>query len=806
MTISAIWEPMTSGRFGPLWLALGPFLVAIFYYLGAEAAFTIGTLTQQFAPFWPPNVVLLCALLIAPQRHWPLYIAAAFPAHVLAESGVAMPLQQLLAAFGCNVLVALLNALAVTRLLRGPAWLCNLRNASLYLLFGAIVNPAVVAFAAGFEPTLGDGDPGNYGQFWWRWYLANALANLTLTPVFLSWFWNGSRPAWRAPNRARLFEASLLAAGLVISCTVAFGIPLTEATENFFPALLYLPVPLLLAASVRFGGRGASGAILIITVMVLFRAMHGAEPFAGMPPGHTVLSVQLFLAVLAVPAILLAALVEELRGTNDRLSTVLDGVSDGYYTLDRDGEIVAINAKGAAWCGHDSPGELIGRKYWDIPAQRAPDAEWVRHAIQSGAAVRGEFSLPDGRWSEIRAYPSADGVSIFCHDITEQRAAEGAARSTQRLLQSSLDALTAQVAILDSTGEIIAVNASWGKAAELLARIGECYFIGANYIEECARSRPHQRRVASGLRRVLQGELSEFRCEYASDIVERTWIQLRCTRFGSGPQLRLVVACEDITEVKTTEASLRRLTGKLLKSQDEARRRLARELHDATAQNLLGATLGIGQALRLSPKLKPVARAALEESRALIEQSQREIRTVSYLLHPPMLDEAGLPAALRWLCEGFSKRTEIALHLNVAADIGRLPGDIEAALFRIAQEALANVHRHSEATEVHLALEQGISSEIGSIIALTIRDNGKGMPIGMVEASEAGRHLVDVPTIGIGLAGMRERLRQFGGCLQVGSGSLGTTVHVTVPLPASDEMPIEKGSAAVAEMVPFPRT
>src|SRR4029077_3041690 len=175
--------------------------------------------------------------------------------------------------------------------------------------------------------------------------------------------------------------------------------------------------------------------------------------------------------------------------------------------------------------------------------------------------------------------------------------------------------------------------------------------------------------------------------------------------------------------------------------------RSARELHDATAQTLLGATLGIGQALRLSPKLKPVARAALEESRALIEQSQREIRTVSYLLHPPMLDEAGLPAALRWLCEGFSKRTEIAVHLNLAAGIGRLPGDIEAALFRVAQEALANVHRHSEATEVRLSLDLGVSSEIGSMIALTIKDNGKGMPIGIVGGSESGRHLVGVPTI-----------------------------------------------------------
>src|SRR2546430_923995 len=140
MTISAIWEPIASGRFRPLWLTLGPFLVAIFYYLGAEAAFAIGTLTQQFAPFWPPNVVLLCALLIAPQRHWPLCIAAAFPAHVLAESGVAMPLPQLLAAFGCNVLITLLNAIALNRILRDPTGLRSLRNSSPYILVAVILN------------------------------------------------------------------------------------------------------------------------------------------------------------------------------------------------------------------------------------------------------------------------------------------------------------------------------------------------------------------------------------------------------------------------------------------------------------------------------------------------------------------------------------------------------------------------------------------------------------------------------------------------------------------------------------------
>jgi len=782
MSISALWEPMASERARPLWLMLGPFVAAILYYLGAEAAFAIGTLTQQFAPFWPPNVVLLCALLVAPRRHWPLYIAAASPAHVLAERGVAMPLAQLLAAFGCNVCVALLNAAAISRLLRRPARLGNLRNASFYLLAAAAVNPAVVALAAGFEPILGDGNPQQYWEFWWRWYLANALGNLTLTPVFLTWFWKGSWAGWQPTQRRRLLEALLLTVGLVISCTFAFDMPLTKATENLFPALLYLPVPLLLAAAVRFGGKGASGAILVITVMVLFRTMHPG-PFAADPAGQSVLSVQLFLAVFAIPAILLAALVEELKRTNDRLNTVLDGISDGYYTLDRDQRIVAINSKGAAWWGQSSPAELIGRDYREIAGGRAPDPSWVREAMQAGEVVRGEFSLPDGRWSEIRAYPSAAGLSIFCHDISEQRAAERNVRNAQRLLQSSLDALTAQVAILDSTGEIIAVNAAWQKAAELLARIGESYFVGANYIEECERSRPHQRMVAAGLRRILENETNEFRCEYASDIVEGVWIQLRCTRFGFGTQLRLVVACEDITEVKAAETSLRRLTGKLLRSQDEAHRRIARELHDATAQNLLGAMLGIGQALRWGAKLKQTARAALEESRALIEQSQREIRTVSYLLHPPMLDEAGLPAALRWLCEGFAKRTDIATDLRVEPEIRRLPREMEAALFRITQEALTNVHRHSGSTTARVALELQAASG-SSDIMLTVEDDGKGMPAGLAEAIGSGKRSRDVQSLGIGLAGMRERLHQFGGRLAVHSSSKGTAVRIRVPFAA----------------------
>src|SRR5258707_6429630 len=354
--------------------------------------------------------------------------------------------------------------------------------------------------------------------------------------------------------------------------------------------------------------------------------------------------------------------------------------------------------------------------------------------------------------------------------------------------------MTAQVAIVDGTGKIVAVNAAWQRVAELLAEVGEHCFVGTNYVEQCEHGRPHQREIASGLRRLIRGELNEFRYAFASDVAKGTWLQLRGARFCVGAELRLVVACEDITEVKAAEGSLRRLTGRLLRSQDETGRRIARELHDATAQNLLGATLGIGQVLRSLPRLKETARVTLEESRALIEQSQREIRTVSYLLHPPMLDEAGLPAALRWFCDGFAKRTEIAVELDIARDIGRMPEDIEAALFRVAQEALTNVHRHSGAAKARLGLRLGGSPGDALVVLLEVEDNGKGMLAETVGPAGSAKQTHNIQSTGIRLAGMRERLHQFGGSWHIDSSSHGTTVRVSVPLPIAAGTPIEKGS------------
>jgi signal transduction histidine kinase/integral membrane sensor domain MASE1 len=785
MTTSAIAEPFSTGLLRLRWSALAPVLVAGAYYIGAEAAFAIGTLTQQFAPFWPPNVVLFCALLWAPRRHWPIYIAAVFPAHLVAELGVAMPLPQLLAAFGCNVSVALLNACALRWLLREPPWLGSLRNASLYLVTAVILIPAAVALAAGFEPMLGDGDPKWYWQFWARWYLSNALANLTLAPIVLAVWGEGLRRPFGKPRWGRVIEASVIAAALIASCSAAFDTQLTRIVADFAPAMLYLPVPLLVAAAVRFGAKGAGAGILVVTVMVLFGAMHSHGPFAGVSPDHNVLSVQLFLAVIAIPTILLAAVVEELRRTNDRLSAMLNGISDCYYTLDRGGLITAANTIGAAWLGAPKPKDLVGRNFWEITRDRPQEQAWVQRAMETGIPAHGEVQSSNGRWVDVHAYPAAGGVSIFCHETTERRAAERDVRNTQVLLQSSLDALTAYIAILDSTGKIIATNSAWRQIAEALKGTGECYMLGTNYVEECERARPHQRMIAAGLRQLMRGEVEEFRLEYASDVLEGGWLQMRGTCFGAGADLRLVVAHVDISEIKASESALRRLTGQLMRSQDDERRRISRELHDSTAQNLLGAALGISQALRLVPRLKRTAKAALEESRALIDESQREIRTVSYLLHPPMLDVAGLPAALRWLCEGFGKRTEIAVELHTEPGIERLPAELEAALFRIAQEGLTNVHRHSGATKAEVSLSLAQRAGSAQHIELAIEDNGRGMPVASAGQSGLNRRSRGAQSMGVGLAGMRERLHQFGGKMEIDSGPQGTTVRVSAPLPVN---------------------
>jgi signal transduction histidine kinase len=512
-------------------------LVGLAYYLGAQAAFYIGTLSDKiFAPFWPPNINLFCALLLVPERRWWHFIAAAFPAHVAAELQVGMPAHQLLVAFVTNCMVALLNAFAVRRLLGDPPWFGSLRKTGLYVLVTAGVSPAVSALGGAFVPILGGGAADRYWEFWTYWYSGNALTSLTIGAAFLTWTSEGPRSS-ALTSRRRMAEAAVLMVLLVVACVVAFEVNAKSLGSSFLPAVFYAPLPFVLWATVRFGAKGASSAIMIVTIVLIWRMFQGSNLFVGSSdPEMNVLALQLFLIGLSAPVLLLGATIDELR-----------------------------------------------------------------HAEQ----------------------------------VTRQ------------------------------------------------------------------------------------------------------------------------------------------LAGSILSVQDRERRRIARDLHDTTGQNLIVATLLVERLRKAVPDME---RPTVQQLGDTIQQSMSEVRTLSYLLHPPLLDEAGLEAALHHYAEGFSQRSGLQVDLDVASDLERLPDNVELALFRVVQEALSNVTRHSGSPTAHIQLNR-YWVDGRRYVRLAIRDNGNGRAVaGSRPAGSRRSHG------GVGLASMRERLHQIGGQLELESTGGWTVVTALVPL------------------------
>jgi len=226
---------------------------------------------------------------------------------------------------------------------------------------------------------------------------------------------------------------------------------------------------------------------------------------------------------------------------------------------------------------------------------------------------------------------------------------------------------------------------------------------------------------------------------------------------------------ETVTAERTEE--LQKLTQRLLNVQDEERRKLARDLHDSTGQLLAALKISVAHLQEDCRGGKP-AHAVVSEVVQLTDLAIEEIRTMSYLLHPPLLDEVGFACAAEWYVEGFAKRSGINATLKIANLNGRLPKNVEIALFRVLQEGLTNVHRHSGATDASIHLEHKREA-----VVLEIRDFGKGIPEERLRLLRGGGS-------GVGLAGMRERVNELNGKLEIESDSRGTRMRAVVPLSA----------------------
>lgn len=241
--------------------------------------------------------------------------------------------------------------------------------------------------------------------------------------------------------------------------------------------------------------------------------------------------------------------------------------------------------------------------------------------------------------------------------------------------------------------------------------------------------------------------------------------------FGADGTVESVMTIsEDVTDRIRAQQELLQLTAQLIRSQDKERSRIARELHDGTAQNLFGISINLTKLNQLSHD-RPEAKRLIEECETLGNESLQEIRTLSYLLHPPLLDEAGLVSALQWYVQGFTKRSGIYVDL-VAQPMDRLPADVELALFRIVQESLTNVRRHSGSETASIRIEKK-----SDVIVLEVQDRGRGMPTAGISEDAS-----DIIEMGVGIPGMRQRLVQLGGRLEVTSYTHGATIMAVVPL------------------------
>ncbi len=229
----------------------------------------------------------------------------------------------------------------------------------------------------------------------------------------------------------------------------------------------------------------------------------------------------------------------------------------------------------------------------------------------------------------------------------------------------------------------------------------------------------------------------------------------------------------DITERKRAEDVRKEaeLSAHLLQVQDTERRRIARELHDGVGNLLAGISMNAAQIAKEKGKLSDARARCLEENLSLIGQACTEIRTVSYLLHPPLLDEAGLQSALKWYVDGFAERSKIKVTLDIAPDVDRLSEDYELTLFRIAQECLTNVHRHSGSFTALVRLWR-----TNGRVEMEVSDEGTGIKPEIQAKFAAGG------SVGVGLRGMQERVRLLGGELTVQSTGNGTSVLVALPL------------------------
>ena len=461
---------------------------------------------------------------------------------------------------------------------------------------------------------------------------------------------------------------------------------------------------------------------------------------------------------------------------NEQVRSILDAIRDGYLALDRNLIVTDVNDTVLRWLDI-ARDDMVGHSYVErLPAVPLSDPA-VRVQLDREGSYQAEFAsrTRPGRWIDFHAYRTADGYSVFVRDITARRLAVQTLERTKGLLDATLNAMSAPVAILDGAGRIVRVNESWNELLRDSGRTACEDGVRAEYLETGILgtvSRRHALMLRFKMRKLLSGAAERSQQAICvTQLGKDRWYQVSAARFQIDGAVRIVVTHEDISAIHAAQETIKQLSDQLLNLQEEERQRIALDLHDSTAQQLTAIGLYLMSLRRRISSDDPEVESTLCQLEQSVEEAQREIRTFSYLLHPPYLEREGLKMTLTRFIDGYGSRTGLQASVQIADEVDDFTPDVQRALLRVVQEALANIHRHASATEVSVRMKT-----TKKMLLFDVSDNGKGMNCSNRNGASSAHAL------GLGLPGMQARVSQLGGVMKIASGTHGTTVFGRVPL------------------------
>src|SRR5579862_1738170 len=481
---------------------------------------------------------------------------------------------------------------------------------------------------------------------------------------------------------------------------------------------------------------------------------------------------------------------EEITGL---LAAIVASSDDAIISKNLDGVITSWNKSAERIFGY-TPGEAIGQHITlIIPPERLAEESDILRRLRRGDRVdhfhtvrrRKDGSLLD---VSLTISPVRDnsgriiGASKVARDITAQKQAEIALQESEQRFRVVTDASPVLVWMSGTDKLCYYFNRGWldfvGRTLEQESGNGWAENVHAEDFERCLQT------YASNFDARRPFEM-EYRMRHHTG--QYRWILDRgVPRYApDGTFEGYVGACLDIHDQKEAAEKIRIADDmtRLMKAQDDERRRIARELHDSAGQTLAVLGMSLAQLVSRAEDIAPELAREGKEIQAMVQQLHREIRTTSYLLHPPLLDDGGLASALNWYVEGLAERSDVAIILDVADNVGRLPSNMELAIFRLVQECLTNIHRHSGSKTALIRI-----SREGESVRTEVRDQGKGIsPERLLEIQSHGS--------GVGIRGIRERIRQFHGEMKIESNGSGTAVIVSIPIPkqarSADSEPLQ---------------